>query len=401
MYRASVCPERAVQFHLVFLATAVGVLFVPGRLCADVFGDYSLTDSYESPQPESVFDHLPDGRAVFLHYADVYLESAVQSRSFTLLGTLPDADMPPLYSAAFIRVSPDGGKIAVGNNGGSDWQTYEVGVFDFPSLGGNWYSLDHWDAEWYDNTLLMITAGGYPLPSWVLTLNVTSGATTTVIGNIDGASAGITFDTSGNLYTGNGWTYGGSSGTGWVKAFEHELWTAALDQQQPLDFEARGVLVVDILSALSLGFDVEGNLYIGGGDAAGGDSEVDFVALISADAVGEALAGGGPANPDDPSEVRRFDPDATQSDNFYTVGYSSVTSELHLTDTDDGTVFVYSPTPHPVPAVSEWGLLAMTLVCLTSGTLMLRRGRSVPADCDLVLSAEPSASGCPQRGEAR
>ena len=74
-----------------------------------------------------------------------------------------------------------------------------------------------------------------------------------------------------------------------------------------LDFEAGGTLIVDILSASPLAFDREGNLLVGGGDFSS-STDLDFVAVVGASVVNGALLGMGPADPSDPTEVRRLDP---------------------------------------------------------------------------------------------
>ena len=58
--------------------------------------------------------------------------------------------------------------------------------------------------------------------------------------------------------------------TGWIKAFEPADWMAPLTGGDPVDFEAEQTLIADLLSAASLGFDGEGDLYVGGGDLYGG-----------------------------------------------------------------------------------------------------------------------------------
>ena len=373
---------RACMFPTLTVGFAVSWAAMPAELRADAFDEYSLTNSFELPQPNCVFDVLSDGRVIALYLADVYVEDAVGAGAFTLHGTLPDADMPApsdAWGAAFIRVSPDGSKIAVGNNGGAyPWDNFEVGVFDLPALSGCWFAINHYDAEWYDDTHLAVTAGEFGSPGIVTALDTASGpmapVNPTVIENIGAASGGITFDSVGNLYTGNAFQGDGPSETGWIKVFDNAAWTPALSGGPALDFEATGTLVVDILSAASLGFDAEGNLHVGGGDWYGGSDDIDCAALVRASAVRDAIAGLGPADPDDPTEVRRFDPDESVDDNFYAVNYNPVTTQLYLIDSwASNTVYAY--TAVSVPAVSQWGLVVMSLSLLAAGTVTIRRRR--------------------------
>lgn len=313
---------------------------------ADAFSDYALTGSFSLPAA-GVFDVLGDGRLIMLHGADVYTETAVGSRTFSLLGTLPDADMPdPQYAgAAFVRVSPDGTRIAVGNNGGFTWDNYQVGIFNVSDLTGNWFPADHYDAEWCDDRNLALSAGALG-PTSVTALDTFSDplnpTNPVVVTNIGGASAGITFDAAGNLYTGNGFQYGGPSDTGWIKGFEPSEWMPALGGGDPVDFEAEGTLIVDLLSAAALGFDAEGNLHVGGGDFFGGGGDYGYAGLVHHTEVADALGGGGPADPADPAQVRKFDPVGSGS-SFYDCNYNGVTGELYFRA--GSTVYTYVPEP--------------------------------------------------------
>ncbi|MCH7808511.1 MAG: hypothetical protein IIB60_04745, partial [Planctomycetes bacterium] len=179
-----------------------------------------------------------------------------------------------------------------------------------------------------------------------------------------------TFDSSGRLYTGNGFSTGGPSATGAVKAFDQASWTAALTGGPAVDFEAEGTLLIEILSASPLGFDLEGNLYAGGGGAGS-----DFAALVRGSAVTGALGGGGPIDPDDGEAVRRFDPDTSSSTNFYGVHHNDVTGELYVRQFAASTVFVYAVV-EPIPAVSDWGMIVMGLSVLVGGTAAFRPRRT-------------------------
>lgn len=299
---------------------------------ADTFDEYLLAEEFTLPAGGGPFDFLDDGRIIVVAGAEVYLEDAIRSRTFTFLGTLENANIPG-FGAAFVRVSPDGEKVAVGNNGFG--KGAEVGIFEPQATKGvisvSWYDeVQHFQAAWHDNDTLLLTVGFPTTAVTALDISDPEAPTiTVVITNIGGASAGVALDAEGNLYTGNGYAFrdAGLSETGWVKAFTNADWTAALAGGAALDFEAGGVLVVDLLSASPLGFDAEGNLYVGGSDSFGsGDS--DYAGLVRASAVGAALAGGQPADPDDPLQVRRIDPDDEDDDNLYDVNFNATTCEL-------------------------------------------------------------------------
>jgi hypothetical protein len=287
---------------------------------------------------------LNDGRVITPVGAKVYVETSPGSHSFTQTGTLPAADFPS-FGAAFIRVSPDGTQIAVGNNGGTSFSNYQVGVFDVHSLAGDWFAAHHLDAEWIDNAHIALTAGDFGSPSVVTVLdtaspNPPSPTNITIIDNIGGASGGIAFDSAGNLHTGNGFQTSGPSGTGAVKAFPHAAWTAALKGGPPLDFEEGGVLVVDVLSASPLAFDRQGDLLVGGGDFSS-SSDTDFVALVRASAVANALSGMGPADSSNSDQVRRLDPDPANDFNYFSVNYDPTLGRLYVRDSGSATVHTY------------------------------------------------------------
>ncbi|MFH0980138.1 MAG: PEP-CTERM sorting domain-containing protein [Planctomycetota bacterium] len=332
-----------------------------GTAWGDAFNDYGPITPFSLPA-SSPFDVLNDGRLVTLDGADVYTETAVGSRSFTQLGTLTGMDVPG-YGAAFIRVSPDGARIAVGNSGGASWNNYEVGIFNlWDDVTGQWFDVDHYGAEWYDNGNLGLTAGAMG-PTRVTLLDVESLDNPVVVENIGGASAGITFDALGNLYTGNGYRFAGPSDTGWIKAFEPADWMAPLTGGDPADFEDEPTLIADLLSAGSLGFDGEGNLYVGGGDLYSGSGDYDYGALVRHNVVNRALDDLDAADPSDPDEVRTFDPDpdTLNNSNAYYANYNFVTGELYFRE--GATVYPYIV---PEPA---------SLLLLAAGMAMVVRRR--------------------------
>lgn len=317
-----------------------------GSVWADAFEEYELAEEFTLPAGGGVFDSLPDGRLVALAGEDLYLESSIRSRQFDFVGTLQDANFFS-FGAAFLRVSPDGQRLATGNSGFGPGA--QVGIFEPAADQGvvsvDWYDVQHFDAAWFDDDTLVLTAG---LPEEVVTvldLSEPIPTNTIVIDQIGGASAGIAFDALGNLYTGNGFDAEGASGTGWIKAFSFSEWTAALSTGVPIDFEAAGTLIVDLLSAAALGFDAEGNLHVGWGSD-------DYAALVRSAAVEAALSGEGPADVADPQQVRTFDPDRANLSNFYDVLFNRITCELLLRQ--GAQVYVYQGTNAYASEVVEY-----------------------------------------------
>jgi hypothetical protein len=388
--------RRAAAVCLLKRCLALGLLVSvvwPGAARADSFDAYVLVETFLLPPGAGPFDSLPDGRLVTLAGDEVHIETAVGSRTFDLHGFLPGANLSS-YGAAFIRVSPDGTRLAVGNGGGDETlpADYEVGVFDTDTLSGTWFDAGHYDAVWIDDVHLALTTGDFIDPSRVTALDTTSAdpanpVNPTMVDNIGGASGGIVLDEGGNLYTGNGYSFLGPSSTGATKAFGPASWQAALTGGPVLDFETDGTLAVDILSASPLGFDNEGNLFVGGGDLFG-SGEGDFLALVRSSAVGAALSGAGPVDTADPTQVRRLNPDTANDANFYTADYNALTGELYVAEYGDATVYVYADAA-TIPTMSTWAGAVMVLLLATAATTVFRRG-----------SAVAPATLCPSRKRA-
>lgn len=336
-----------------------GVLAGGAVSMADAFGAYALSGAFSLPSGASSYDVLSDGRVISMVGADVFVESGVGLGSFAHWGTLPNADIGSgAFATAFVKTSPDGTRIAVGNNGGASFGNFQIGVFDFVSLSGDWFDASHFQAEWVDDDNFAFTDLGV-----VSVLDTTSDpnnpATTVVVDGVGGFSGGVAFDGSGRLYTGNGFATSGPSGTGAIKAFDVSSRLAG--GGGPLDFESDGTLVADVLSALSLGFDLEGNLHVGGGDLFGGSGDNNYAGLIRGSAVQDALDGLGPIDSSDANQLRRFDPNAGPESN-YDVNFNPVTGSLLLRDGE--TVYAFTI---PEPGTLSLSAVFAVFVLMTGG----------------------------------
>lgn len=384
MSRSVVLP-RSKPIDKVLLRSVVQGLFmlmvVGARpLWAEMFTGYTRAVGFDLPTGTAWFESMPDGRILLIRDDEIWIESSVRSRTFESLGVLPDADFPS-FGAAFLRVSPSGGKLAVGNNGGSSFSDYKVGVFTLETLTGDWFTADHYDAAWIDDTWLALSNGDFVNPSVVTALDTSSPVPSapdiaTLVVNIGGASAGVAFHSSGWLLTGNGFQFSGPSQTGEVRAFAPATWQAALLGGPPLDFESAGHSVIELLSATPLDFDAEGNLLIGGGDFSSVD-DFDFAGVVRAAEVDAALSGGPPVAPNDPTAVRRLDPDAANSFNFYAIARNNVTRELYVRDMSSDRVHAYVD-GESIPAVTSWGMVNFSLLLLVATTLRLRPNCAMP-----------------------
>jgi hypothetical protein len=294
---------------------------------ADRFRAYQPIAPTVLPDGTHAIDALPDGRIVALAGVTIYEETGPGSGIFLASGDLPDPDIGE-FGAAFLRVDPTGQHIAVGNNGGVDFNQFELGIFDRITLQGQWFSAAHAEALWLDERFLIVSAGEFFVSSQVVLFDTHADPPQPVVlvDNILGGSAGVAIDSTGNLYTGNGFDFSkGGSDTGWIKVFDHAEWSAAWDSGQPLNFELDGQLVADVLSAATLAFDTAGNLIVGGGDF--GSNDHGHAALVRGSALKSARETGIPVTEED---YRLIDPEPANPWNFFDVRFNPILSEMWL-----------------------------------------------------------------------
>lgn len=280
---------------------------------------YQLVGSYEIPP--GVWDVLGDGRVVVMQGNRLWMQDAVHAPNFSAIGSI-DPALLPAWGASFVRVSPDGETVAIGDNrAGLDVQT--VHLVDWSSLNTGGVSATravvaaNYDAVWMNSATLMVSGTLDDFSGSVVTrIDAASGEARVVIDDIGGGAGGVTTDGV-FLYTGNGFdSQPGGSETGEVRAIE--LAMLGID---PVSFESVGIGVADALSAGSLGLDALGNLLVGGGDFIGGD--LGYAAVVDGDAIAAALAGGGIAP--DGSELRLT---PTGDGVFYDIRWNGATAEL-------------------------------------------------------------------------
>ncbi|MFV2066984.1 MAG: hypothetical protein ACC645_08380, partial [Pirellulales bacterium] len=336
------------------------IAIISHHALASEFDDYEQIGDFQFPtignpidQGPVVFANLSDGRLLgvstlitdpdtnFSGLPKLYLETATRSRQFELLGDLPlPAGGWSSGGGAFLSVSPglSGERmIAVGNN---RFDTPMVGLFreadllaaDEGPLPVDWFPVAHFGAAWFDDRYLAISSGTFG-SSDIRLLDTDSApespVLSQVIGGIAGASAGVGFDSLGNLYTANGFSDStpGGSATGTIKRFEAQVWQQAWDDGTPLSFETNGSEVATILSGGSLVFDHEDNLLVGGGDSFGG-GQTNFFALVPGRGLGET--------------PRIFDP-GEEATSFYVLTYNDVTHEFYANEPFPG----FPPTIDP------------------------------------------------------
>lgn len=304
-------------------------------------------------------DALPDGRLLMVTGNSVFLESSAGSAVFHEVALLDETRTGGSTDPAFLTVSPDGQRIAIGTGFGKPVAVFQTSALGTPNAPttltsgtlADYFAVGHYDGTWFDNTSLALTAGEFGQPSFVSMLDTTSTPhnplNETVVTNILGGSAGIAFDSAGRLYTANGFAYGTGSDTGNIRAFEPADWINGAD------FESDGTLIGDILSGNALNMDADGNLFVGGGDF--NNFDAGYLGVVHAQAIADALAGLGPIDPDNPLHLARLDP-RLDGFGFFGSAFNASTGELYITD--GATWYATVPAPSSLAPLAAAGLLA-------------------------------------------
>jgi hypothetical protein len=282
------------------------------------------------PEPEpgsffSVFNYTHDGRAVAFDGFTVYVQQSRQSATLTPIGTLPE-----LYRGgtdpAFISISPNGQTILLGAGaGGSRFPDpdFNGNIFKMPSSGGQATLVGRYMWEivgtWLNNDTFVFGQGETfgTFTGSVEALNVNTGATIHIVGNIPGDPGGIVFDNQDNLYVGLGSGQDGNR-TGEIHRFDASVVDAALSGQGFVNFDD-GELIAKVLNAGSLAISSNGKLFVGGANFTTGDS--GYIAEVDVD-TGQI--------------VRKFDPaDGDPNDGdftFYEVSFTRAHCTLGAID---------------------------------------------------------------------
>jgi hypothetical protein len=250
----------------------------------------SFSQGVSLPPPDAgsfvtAFDFLPDGRVVAYPGSTVLVQEAVGSPTFELLGTLPP-EFQGGSDAAFIHTAPAALFFILGTGAGG-------AQFGDPQFNGNVFRLDgdggvaelvakvpfHAFATFGIPIEMFLSRGDETFTSArVVHLALLTGEVRTVIENIPGASGGVGRDVTGDLFVGLGFDFTGVR-TGEIRRFDRTAVLEALLTGVPLDFTADGEFVAQVLSAGALLFDLEGDLWVSGGDLFG-PGEEGFIAEV-------------------------------------------------------------------------------------------------------------------------
>ncbi len=294
--------------------------------------------------PGGAFDVLADGRLIGMNGESVLVETAVGSGQFMDMGSF-DPGLISEFGASFLSVSPSGSRFVVGDGNFGSAHVYEVALADLNggSIAHRSYLHENYAATWYDNDRIAISAADpNTFLGEVRILELGSGNSTRVI-SLDGASGGVAFDGSGNLFTANGYDFiPGGSATGDIRAFlAGDIAQVLSGQQGAIDFATSGQFIGQVLSGSDLGFDAAEHLFVGGGDIDRG--QYDYFAVADGDAVRRALAGMGALEwPDLFSD----DPDENPF-SFYSARYNTLTGEWLVASGSSSLLYRYAPIPAP------------------------------------------------------
>jgi hypothetical protein len=303
----------------------------------DPYSWFTATEYFPSDSTAMVGGYGVAGRLIAATGRKVYLQRNYGSSEWDVVATV-GAAMDP----SFVRISPDGSRIALGIGYGAPMLVFPTSMLNSsnppvlhdgsnPASGVTAYNVNYYDAAWVDNQYIVINGGIWPGPPYgsgvgVLDANNSSDLGVGLIEDIPGASASIAVDASGNLYTGIGYATGPPNRTGEIKVWAAGEWSTT--PSATLDYENNDRIVANnVLSAAYLGADSEGNLHVGGGDAfgTGGTSENGYAALIDQAVVARVAASGTPGAPVSESsstEYRSFTPDPCRNDSATGILYS-------------------------------------------------------------------------------
>lgn len=326
---------------------------------------YMLVGSYsKAAAGTGAFDFDAQGRMVVLTGNQLLRQDSVNSSTFTTIGSIPSGFVDGFSGASFIRFSPDGTRLAIGN--GVFGAGASVGVIDLSTLGGSpsplaSVAMDNYTGTWVDNSTLLV-AGGGAVGTITSTINSNTLTGRTIINGVDGASGGVAY-TGTHILAANGFDFGPGTGSnsGEIRAIP---FATAMSSSTPINFETGMTPIAHVLSGSPLEFDPFGNLLVGGGDVFGTSGDFGYAGIVDGDALTAALNAGVPASPLLASSLNLLPPGVPINAST-ALRFNTFTNELIFTYYDNNTfnpgatVFRYAvPAPGSLAVLAGAGLLA-------------------------------------------
>ncbi len=295
---------------------------------------YVGAGSYLLPSRSSAFNDAADGRLVCItETGAIVRQSTVNGAIYSPLGSLP-AGAVPSFGAGFLKISPDGSRLAIGDNGNAN-QVHFVPVASLNTAGATapqTINVANFDGAWADNGTFYVNGSpNFGTPPSLYRVNLTTSAVAAVVSNIGDGSGGVAVR-SGRVYTAIGYDVGGVL-DGLVRSFDITTLNAA---GSSVAFST-GTLAAQASTGNSLDFDAAGNLIEAG---FGGVTLIDL------------------------ATAQRYDLPGLSSTGFYSAVYNDFTHEILVRDFGSQTVLRYA-----VPAPTSAALLGLT------GILATRRRR--------------------------
>lgn len=301
-------------------------------------GFFTLATSFPEESAGFVDGYALPGRILAASGRTLFLQERFGTSDFFPVATTSESMDP-----SFIAISPDGSQIAVGVGYFQPIYLASASLLSRsapPNISAHpevrAFEANYYDAIWRDSRYLLLNAGWFS-GSAILILDTQAdppAEPVLLLEGIPGASAGLAIDHDGNVITGIGWDPDGAR-TGELAILPAAFVEAAIADEQPAVYgEETIVLAHNVLSAANLAVDLEGNLFVAGGNYVDGvEDQLGFAAVIDAEVIARVLAGGAPLDPEAEGELSLLTPYTCE------MGYSSLTYlpgvEMTLVSLDD------------------------------------------------------------------
>jgi hypothetical protein len=292
---------------------------------------YVPTGTFALPSAASVFDVGADGRALVVREDGVVLrQDGVNGSAYSAVGSMP-AGLVPGFGAGFVRLSPDGSRLAVGDNGTVNqmWVVPTAGLSTGGPTAVQTVDVPNFDAAWTAGGRLYVNgSASFGSPPSLYRVDVATGASAEVVMGIGDGSGGVAAH-GGRVYTAIGYDASpGGTSAGLTRSFD----AAMLDAAAGAVAFSTGDFAAQANSGSSLAFDAGGDLVVAG---FGGVAVFDL------------------------ATAERYDLPGLSAFGFYSAEWNGVTGEILVRDFGSATVARYGvPAPSALGLAGVFGVLA-------------------------------------------